>query len=384
MLRKLNNFAVFFNNAAEKGLLLLFVSLIAFIFANSESKGIYNSILHANLSIEIASFVFSLSFQHFINDFLMAVFFFAVGLEIKRELIEGHLCTKEQRILPFIAAIGGVIVPVLIYTALNYQHHAEMRGWAIPSATDIAFALGMLALFGRGLPISIRVFLAALAIIDDLFAVLIIALFYTNELSINYVGFIIIMIGILLFVNRIKISSPMVYCILGLILWYLFYKSGIHTTVGGVFLAFAVPLRGSDNYSPLKSFEKIISPYVIFIILPLFAFANTGITVDHAINLHSTVVLGCLLGLFFGKQIGVFLTSLLLFKFGFSRLPANTNLLQFYGVSVLCGIGFTMSLFIAILGFDTHEILLEEAKLGIIAGSILSAIYAAIILKIAK
>lgn len=384
--RGIKELSVLFNLAAEKGILLVIAAVLGAVFANTNGSTWYNGILHSEVNFTFASVSLEMTLHHFVNDFFMAIFFLVIGLEIKKEIVLGHLSNWSQRILPLMAAFGGFVVPIIIYYIFNSGDKAAMRGWAIPGATDIAFALGMLALFGKGLPTSIRVFLTALAIIDDLFAVVVIALFYSADISNYYLSLAFMLIAFLFLFNRLEIYSLMIYIISGIFLWYFFYKSGVHATVGGVILGFLVPIGDvKSGYSPLKYLEKSLEKFVAFIILPLFAFLNCGVSVSgESFSLTNGIVLGTALGLFFGKQIGVFLSALLAFKTGISQIPNGSNLKQFYGVSCLCGIGFTMSLFIGILAFENHMYQLNYAKLGVLLGSLLSAILGAIVLKMSR
>lgn len=378
---KLNDFRILFNDAAEKGFLLISSCILALLLANSDYAYLYSEFTSYKLNLGFE--VFSVS--HFVNDILMALFFLLVGMEIKREMITGHLSRNDQRILPVIAAIGGVIGPVIIYALLNYSDYPASRGWAIPAATDIAFALGVLALFGKHLPTSLRVFLTALAIIDDLIAVLIIALFYSNGLNVEFLVGAAFCIAVLYLLNKAKVMSISLYLLMGAALWYMVFYSGIHATVAGVLLGLLVPLsvRGS---SPLKTLEKHLHPYVLYLILPIFAFTNSGVNlagfdVDRICN---TVSLGIILGLFFGKQIGISLFTYIFYKLKLVRLPENATLLQFYGVAVICGVGFTMSLFVGTLAFYGYDEVVDNMKIGVLIGSLLSAIFGGIILFIAK
>jgi NhaA family Na+:H+ antiporter len=387
--RRLTNFALLFHHAADKGILLLIAAISGMIMANSNMAVAYEEFLHQPVKLLMGNFELSMYLHNWVNDMLMALFFFLVGMEIKREMVEGHLSTRDQMILPFIAATSGVAVPVGIYWLFNHGNPEAMRGWATPAATDIAFAIGMLSLFGRGIPISLRVFLTALAIIDDLMAVVIIALFYTSNLEGFYLlG--ILFLGVLLgLMNRYMITSKLLYGIVGAILWYCFYKSGIHATVSGVVLGFAIPLyvgEGEQKVSPLKSMEHALHPIIAYFILPFFAFTNSGVKITDLSFQHllDPVPLGISLGLLLGKQLGIFSTVYLLIKSKIVRMPENVNFAQFYGVCVLCGIGFTMSLFIGILAFENHPLLMAEAKVGILCGSMLAAIWGAIVLKFTR
>lgn len=382
--KRIQEISLLFNLAAEKGILLIIAAVFGAICANTGLASWYENLTKLPVGLSFGELSFGMSFHHFINDFLMAIFFLAIGLEIKYEVVAGHLSTWHQRSLPFVGAVGGMIVPIIIYTFFNHGNEIAMRGWAIPGATDIAFALAMLALFGKGLPLSLRIFLTALAIIDDLFAVVIIALFYSDNISNYYIGLCFMWIALMFCLNRVSIESVQLYLLLGVVLWYLFYMSGVHATIGGVIMGLIVPLGLPDAFSPLKYLQKSLEKTISFIILPLFAFINCGVVLGDNFTVSSKVVLGTALGLLFGKQIGVFFSSLLTIRFGFSSLPQGSTLLQFYGVSILCGIGFTMSLFIAILAFGEHSGVLQCAKIGVILGSFLSAILAAIILHVSR
>jgi NhaA family Na+:H+ antiporter len=318
-----------------------------------------------------------MSLHHWINDALMAVFFFFVTLEIKREFILGELSSPKQALLPIIAAIGGMLVPALIYIYINFGNEDTINGWAIPSATDIAFSLGVLSLLGSRVPISLKVFLTALAIIDDLGAIIIIAFFYTGDLSIQYLSLLLLTFIALLILNKSGVKKFLPYLILGLILWFFTYQSGVHATISGVLLATVIPHRKkNEEYSLLTKIEHNISSYVAFGIMPLFALANAGVSLD-GINLESLlspVPLGIVLGLFVGKQIGVFLFSIIAIKLKIAQMPNNANWMSFYGVGILTGIGFTMSLFIGNLAFVENIEYIDGVKIGVLAGSLLSTL----------
>jgi NhaA family Na+:H+ antiporter len=307
----------------------------------------------------------------------MAAFFFFVTLEIKREFLQGELSNRKQALLPIIAAIGGMLVPALIYVYINFQNSETLNGWAIPSATDIAFSLGVLSLLGSRVPLSLKVFLTALAIIDDLGAIVIIALFYSGDLSVIYLTLLLLTFISLLILNKLNIEKFLPYLILGLILWFVTYKSGIHATISGVLLATIIPHRkkGKD-FSLLIKLEHKISPYVAFCIMPLFALANAGVSLN-GVNLNSLlspVPLGIVLGLFVGKQVGVFLFSIIAIKLKIAQMPNNSNLISLYGVGILTGIGFTMSFFIGNLAFVDNANYMDGVKIGVLAGSLLSTI----------
>lgn len=371
--------AYFIQMESFAGLLLILMSILALVIANSRWYDNYQSILDFSLSIGYAPFHLSKPLILWINDGLMAVFFLLIGLELKREILEGQLSSVSQVVLPGLAALGGVLFPALIYYVLNRHHELSLAGWAIPMATDIAFALGVLTLLGKRVPSSLKLFLLALAIFDDLAAILVIALFYTKSLSFWALGMAGITIAILMILNRLQVTKLFVYIMLGLILWYFVLKSGIHATIAGVLLAVFIPLNVTKHKqtSPLKYLEKKLHTWVTFIILPVFAFANAGVNfngIDFT-QLLNPVSLGVALGLFFGKQIGVFLFSYLTIKLRFAKMPHGANWQQLYGVSIICGIGFTMSLFICSLAFEhAPAIYNTEGRIGVMLGTLLSAL----------
>jgi len=376
-------FKWFFKLEAASGLILLIAAILALVISNSNLSELYFHSLEKYLFIGINEFGMKLSVHHWINDALMAIFFFFVTLEIKREFIQGELSNIKQAMLPIIAAVGGMVVPALFYVFFNWGNSETINGWAIPSATDIAFSLGILSLLGSRVPISLKVFLTALAIIDDLGAILIIAFFYSGDLSIPYLSLILISYILLLFLNKfsIKIFTP--YLIIGLLMWYFTYKSGIHATIAGVLLASTIPHRLKEkDFSLLVKIEHAISPYVAFIIMPLFAFANAGVNLEGLTlsSLMAPVPLGILSGLFFGKQIGVLLFSYISIKFKFAEAPNNSNWLSLYGVSVLTGIGFTMSLFVGNLAFVENTQYIDGVKIGVLTGSLLSTVFGYLLL----
>ncbi len=378
-------FKWFFKLEAASGLILLIAAIIALIVSNSTFSQLYFNSLEKYIFIGINEFGLKLSVHHWINDALMAIFFFFVTLEIKREFIQGELSNIKQALLPIIGAVGGMLIPALFYIFINWGNSETMNGWAIPSATDIAFSLGILSLLGSRVPISLKVFLTALAIIDDLGAILIIAFFYSGDLSILYLGLILLSYILLLILNKfsVKIFTP--YLIIGLFMWFFTYKSGIHATIAGVLLASAIPHRLKDrDFSLLVKLEHAISPYVAFMIMPLFAFANAGVSLDglSLMSLMSPVPLGIVCGLFFGKQIGVLLFSYISIKFKLAEAPSNSNWLSLYGVSVLTGIGFTMSLFVGNLAFVENTQYMDGVKIGVLTGSLLSTIFGYLLLLI--
>jgi len=372
-----NPFKWFFKLEAASGLFLLLASVIALVLSNSNLSNLYFSILNTHLLIGTDNFGLDLSLIHWINDALMAIFFFVVTIEIKREFMQGDLSKPKKALLPIIAAVGGMVVPALIYIVINFENEITLRGWAIPSATDIAFSIGVLSLLGSRIPISLKVFLTALAIIDDLGAIIIIALFYSNELQFSYLLFMAVSFFVLLILNKVGVKKFTPYFFIGIFLWYFTYGSGIHSTISGVLLATTIPHRIHEkDFSLLLKLEHILSPYVAFGIMPLFALANAGVVLTGVSisTLMSPVPLGILCGLFFGKQFGVFIFSYLSIKFKFAEMPSNSNWTKFYGVGILTGIGFTMSLFVGNLAFVDYSNNLDGVKIGVLVGSFLSAI----------
>ena len=313
----------------------------------------------------------------------MAVFFFFVTLEIKREFIQGELSNLKKALLPIIGAVGGMVIPALVYVSINLGNSETLNGWAIPSATDIAFSLGILSLLGSRVPISLKIFLTALAIIDDLGAILIIAFFYSGDLSISYLSLILISYILLLILNKFGIKKFIPYLIIGSFMWFFTYKSGIHATIAGVLLATTIPHRAKEkDFSLLIKLEHAISPYVAFIIMPIFAFTNAGVNLTGLSfsSLLAPVPLGILLGLFVGKQVGVMVISYLAVKLGAAQMPDKSNWLSLYGVSILTGIGFTMSLFVGNLAFVENTQYMDGVKIGVLSGSLLSTIFGYFIL----
>ena len=362
----------FLDNASSGGIVLMVAALVALIVANSPAGDSYNAVL--------GTYVAGLSVLHWINDALMAVFFLMVGLEIKREVVDGQLSTWSRRVLPGSAAIGGMAVPALVYLAFNLGEAGQPNGWAIPAATDIAFALGVLSLLGPRVPMTLKVFLTALAIIDDLGAVIIIALFYTGNIDVAALGGAVIVTLILVGLNRIGIKQLTPYLTLGLGLWFFILQSGVHATLAGVILALTIPLTKSpaapdDITSPLHRLEHAIAPWVTFLIVPIFGFANAGVSFEGMSLdlLLQPVPLGVALGLFVGKQVGVFLAATAVIRLGWAELPMYASWRQLYGVALLCGIGFTMSLFVGLLAFPDSAALQSELKVGVLLGSVLSA-----------
>lgn len=365
-------------SGAFGGVLLMGAAGLALIIANSPLSGAYESLLRLDLA--------GMSLLHWVNDGLMAIFFLLVGLEIKREFLDGQLSRWSSRALPCIAAAGGVVLPGLIYALINAQDPLALRGWAIPTATDIAFALGVLSLLGPRAPASLKIFLATLAIVDDLVAVMIIAVFYTAELNAGALvgaGFI---TAVLVLINRLGVTRLAPYLVLGAFLWVLVFRSGVHATIAGVVLALTIPLHTSraapDRMSsPLHRLEHRLAPWVSLVIVPIFGFANAGVRLagQETDILLEPVTLGVAAGLFLGKQAGVFLAAFAAIKLKLAELPTGAGWVQLYGVSLLCGIGFTMSLFIGLLAFPIPD-LVNEVKIGVLVGSLASAICGALIL----
>jgi NhaA family Na+:H+ antiporter len=373
----------FLHGEAAGGIVLMAVAALALVVANSPAAPLYFSVLK--------SYVLGLSILHWINDALMAVFFLLVGLEIKREMLDGQLSSWSRRVLPGFAALGGMIAPALIYAAFNLGSSESLRGWAIPTATDIAFALGVLSLLGSRVPASLKVFLTALAILDDLGAVIIIAVFYTAGLSGLHLGLAGATLAALIALNRFGVMRLAPYLLLGAALWYFTLKSGVHATLAGVALALTIPLtpspaRPDSATSPLHRLEHGLHPWVAFLVIPIFGFANAGVSFAGLglSTLAAPVPFGIMLGLFLGKQVGVFGFSWLAIRAGFADLPARASWTQFYGIALLCGIGFTMSLFIGLLAFPDSEALQSQTKIGVIAGSLLSGIGGWLLLRLAR
>ena len=371
-------FRWFFKLEAASGLVLLFSAIIALVISNSDLAELYFSTLNKYLFIGINNFGLKLSVLHWINDALMAIFFFFVTLEIKREFLQGELSNIKQALLPIIAAVGGMLVPALFYVFVNLGDSETLNGWAIPSATDIAFSLGVLSLLGKRVPLSLKVFLTALAIIDDLGAIVIIALFYSGDLSIKYLSLMLLAFILLLLINKFNIKKFLPYLIVGLFLWDFTHNSGIHATIAGVLLAMTIPHRKKErDFSLLIKIEHAISPYVAFGIMPLFAFANAGVSLEGLsfASLLDKVPLGIVLGLFLGKQLGVFIFSYVSIKLKIAQMPNNTSWYNFYGVGVLTGIGFTMSLFVGNLAFVENMQYMDGVKIGVLTGSLLSTLF---------
>jgi Na+/H+ antiporter nhaA len=367
------------------GILLLFSAAVAMLLANSPLSSQYNDFLNLPVSLQIGSFSINKTLIHWINDGFMAVFFVLVGMEVKKELFEGALSSYQQAIFPAIAAVGGMIVPALVYWFIAKQDPSLANGWAIPMATDIAFALGIMALLSKQVPLPLKIFLLALAIIDDLGAIVVIALFFSHELSVQALIFSGISILTLVLLNRFRVSALCAYMVIGAILWASVLKSGVHATLAGVIIGFCIPLKGKKGERPLHDFEHILAPWSSFVILPLFAFANAGVSFDgiDVSMISSPLLLAIACGLIIGKPVGVFGFSYISVKLGLAKLPDGINFKQIFAVAVLCGIGFTMSMFLASLAFDADagESVNTLSRLGILLGSTVSATLGYLFLK---
>ncbi|OOF29884.1 Na+/H+ antiporter NhaA [Salinivibrio proteolyticus] len=359
------------------GIVLIIAAVLAMFVANSGLQPLYDSTLH--------TYIAGLSVGHWINDGLMVIFFLLIGLEVKRELIEGALNTKDKATFPAVAAVGGMLAPALVYLAFNWGDPLAVSGWAIPAATDIAFALGVLALLGNRVPLALKVFLLALAIIDDLGVIVIIALFYSSDLSIMALASAFVATLVLVGMNMRNVTNIAAYIVVGLVLWFSVLQSGVHATLAGVVLGFAIPLKGKteDAPSPLKKLEHALHPYVSYLILPIFAFANAGVSLDGVslASLTEMLPLGIALGLLIGKPLGIFTFSWAAVKLGIAKMPARVTFPQIFGVSLLCGIGFTMSIFISSLAFvGVNGEFVTFSRLGILIGSTLSAVIGYLVL----
>jgi NhaA family Na+:H+ antiporter len=376
----------FINHEATAGFILVIAAIAALIASNDVTLApYYAAFLSISAKVALGDWQLAKPLVFWINDALMTVFFFLVGLEIKRESLEGHLASRDQLMLPLLAAAGGMAVPAAIYTAIAYEAEggALLRGWAIPAATDIAFALGALALLGPRVPLSLKVFLLALATLDDLGAIAIIAVFYTSELSVAALGLAVLALAGLFLLNRFGVVRIAPYIALGVLLWLFVLRSGIHPTLSGVALAFAIPLRGKRGGAVLEQLEEALHPYVKWLILPLFAFANAGVTF-HGFGMETLLQplpLAIAAGLVLGKPLGIFGMTALVVKRGWSRLPSNCTFAHMFGAACLGGIGFTMSLFIGMLAFSSNTEL-AGVRLGVLCGSLISAVVGFVILRI--
>ncbi len=376
----------FFQHQAAGGVLLMIAAALALLLDNSPIAWLYDGLLETPVVIQVGALEIDKPLLLWINDGLMAIFFFLVGLEIKREVVEGRLSNFRQAGLPVMAAIGGMVVPAAVYIGINYGDTAALNGWAIPAATDIAFALGVLALMGPRVPVALKVFLLALAIIDDLGAIIIIALFYTSQLSTQVLAIAAIGIAALAYLNWRGVTKVAPYLVVGLIVWVCVLKSGVHATLAGVAIALFIPIKASNERgeSPLKEIEHGLAPWVAFGIMPIFAFANAGVSL-HGLtfdDLFAGIPLGIAAGLFIGKQLGIMSFAWAGVKLGIARLPDGVTWFQIYGASLLAGIGFTMSLFIGTLAFDNPEHA-ASVRIGVLTGSLLSAVVGYLVLRAA-
>lgn len=379
------SFRDFIQLESSGGIVLFAMAVVALVITNSPLAGYYERLFALPLSLHLGALRLEKPLLLWINDGLMAVFFMLVGLEVKREMLEGELSSINKALLPGIAAVGGMVVPALIYVYLNWGDAAAMRGWAIPMATDIAFSLGILSLFGKRLPVSLKIFLTALAIFDDIGAIVVIAIFYTKDISIWLLAVASVLTLILFTLPRFKITSFGPYIILGALLWLCVLKSGVHATLAGILIAFAIPLKGkTPDASPLKTLENALHPWVAFGILPLFAFANAGVSLLGITKGHfmSPITLGIAGGLLIGKQIGIWGSTMLAIKLKWARMPHQATSLGIYGVSLVAGVGFTMSLFIGSLAFSsTSGAYTLVVKMGVIGGSLLAGLLGYFILR---
>lgn len=375
----------FFNQPSAGGIILILMVMLAMLMANSPLQGVYNAFLDMPMQVRIGHLDIHKPLLLWVNDLLMAFFFLLIGLEVKRELLQGTLSSVSQAALPSIAAIGGMLVPALIFLSLNAPGSAASNGWAIPAATDIAFALGVLALLGSRVPLALKVFLLALAIIDDLLAIIIIALFYSGPLSTISLVIAAVAIAGLFILNRLGVRNLMPYMLMGTVLWVAVLKSGVHATLAGVVLAFAIPLpRDESGHSPSEYLEHQLHPWSTFLILPVFAFANAGVNFDNMAigDLFSPLPMGIALGLVIGKPLGILGFSYLAVKLNLAKLPTGVNWVQLFGVAMLCGIGFTMAMFVSSLAFEAGTLNFSDmSRLGILLGSGISAVIGYLVLK---
>ncbi|WP_315504900.1 Na+/H+ antiporter NhaA [Pasteurella multocida] len=376
----------FLKQEAAGGILLFIFATLAIILANTPLSYLYFDFLQTPVSVQIGAFIINKPLLMWVNDGLMAVFFMLVGMEVKRELLEGSLSSYQRAVFPAIAATGGMVVPAIVFLVFNATHPEFQEGWAIPMATDIAFALGVIALLGKRVPLALKIFLLALAIIDDLGAIVVIALFFSHDLSPQAFIFAGVAVAILITMNRLKITALSAYGIVGIILWASVLKSGVHATLAGVIIGFYIPLNGKKGERPLDDFEHTLSPWSAFAILPLFAFCNAGVSLIGMgmDNLTSTLPMGIALGLLLGKPLGIFSFCFVAVKLGIAKLSEGINFKQIFAVSVLCGIGFTMSMFLAGLAFggeSDSENVTALARLGILIGSGFSAVLGYLLLK---
>jgi len=382
--RLISTIQALLRSEASGGVALAAAAVLAILFANGPFDDAYLAFRELPVELRIGRFEIAKPLLLWVNDGLMAVFFFVVGLEIKRECLEGELSSLSQAALPAVAAIGGIVAPAAIYVAINAGNAEDLQGWAIPAATDIAFALGVLALLGDRVPLSLKVLVMAIAVFDDLGAIVIIALFYTADLSLSVLLFSLVIFAALAVLNRAGVTRTAPYIVLGTLMWVAVLKSGVHATLAGVALAMTIPLRTSarGQDAPLRRLEQGLQPWVAFCILPIFAFANAGVSLE-GVGLQSFLVpvqLGISTGLFFGKQIGIFGCLLLMIATGLAKMPRGTNYVQLYGAALLCGVGFTMSLFIGGLAWE-HADFEDPVRLGVITGSLLAGIAGYLVLR---
>ena len=374
----------FFSREEKSGILLLLFAMLALIIVNSPLQSLYFEIKYTYIPINIGDFSFTKNVSHWVNDGLMAIFFFVIGLELKREILEGELSSFDRMVLPAIDAIGGMLAPAVVYVLINYSNPENMSGWAIPTATDIAFSLAVLLLLGKSVQLRLKVFLLSLAIIDDLGAVLIIAFFYTSEISMIYLSYSAAVLALLILLNLSGSQKMYIYILLGIFLWYFVLKSGVHATIAGVLLATTIPnnQKNSIDDSMLKQLEHKLHNFVGILVLPIFAFFNSDINFSDVTldSLYSPLSLGIVLGLLLGKPIGITFFTYIGMKTKLFKLPDDVTLKDIFGLSFLCGIGFTMSLFINGLAFS-DPVLVDSSKLGIFIGSIVSAVAGYLILK---
>ena len=365
----------FIKKESASGLLLIFATVMALIFSNTALSPLYQSFLYIPVEVRIGPLQLSDPLYHWINDGLMAVFFLLVGLELKREVVEGQLSSPDQIVLPALAAIGGLAVPAVIYWMINRDNPQGINGWAIPTATDIAFALAILSLLGSRVPASLKIFLTTIAIFDDLAAIIIIAIFYSADLSTVSLAAAGAGIVVLFVLNRLGVQSLAAYLIVGLFIWLFVLKSGVHATLAGIVVAAFIPLKSCDDHSPARHLEHILHPWVAFGVLPVFAFANAGVSFAGVSSdaVYGTVSMGIAAGLFFGKRVGVFGTTALVVGLGLAKKPEGSSWAMLYGIALICGVGFTMSLFIGSLAFEHGGFAQATAlRIGVIAGSVVS------------
>jgi NhaA family Na+:H+ antiporter len=363
------------------GIALGVATIAALIVANSPLGHHYEALLQMTGEVRIGSIGLSKSLEHWINDGLMAIFFLLVGLEIKREALQGALAGVRKAALPIVAAVGGFVVPAAIYAAVNWGDPNALRGWAVPAATDIAFAIGVCAMLGRAVPASLKTFLLALAIIDDLMAIIVIAIFHTADLSVLALALGGVGVAALVVLNLFDLRKPALYLVVGLFTWVCVLKSGVHATLAGVAVGFAMPLTKHDGHSMLEQTEHALKPWVSYAIVPIFAFANAGVSLGGVAfpDIWAPVPLGIIAALFVGKQFGVFGASIVAIKLGVAALPQGASVVKLYGIAILTGIGFTMSLFIGTLAFDDENVL-TQLRLGILAASLASGVFGALLL----